>query len=234
MPNRREVLKAAAGTAVALTVPTARVFAGQPPAAGFTLPKLPYAFDALEPHIDAETMTIHYTKHHQGYVNNLNKLLAGTEWATKPIEYVVKNLKEIPADKRKGVENNGGGHYNHSLFWTWMTPKKTAPGGDLLKAIEASFESMDKFKAAFSAAAANRFGSGWAWLVPGKDKPLAVTSSANQDTPMMTGVTPLLGLDVWEHAYYLKYRNLRAKYIAAWWNVVNWTTVSDRFAASKT
>ena len=199
MPTRREVLKVAAGSAVALTVPaTVKVFAGQPPAAGFKLPKLPYAVDALEPHIDAETMTIHYTKHHQAYVDNLNKAVAGTEWATKPIEDVVKNLKEVPEAKRTAVRNNGGGHYNHSLFWTWMSPKKTVLKGDLLKAIEGSFESVDKFKAAFAAAAAGRFGSGWAWLVPGKDKPLAVVSSPNQDSPMMEGVPPILGLDVWD------------------------------------
>jgi Fe-Mn family superoxide dismutase len=217
---------------VALTIPAVAA-GGQPPAAGFTLPKLPYAYDALEPHIDAETMMIHHTKHHQAYVDNLNKAVAGTDWATKPIEDVVKHLKDVPEDKRTAVRNNGGGHYNHSLFWTWMTSKKEEPKGDLLKAIEASFESMVKFKAAFAAAAAGRFGSGWAWLVPGKDKPLAVTSSANQDSPLMEGVAPILGLDVWEHAYYLKYRNLRAKYIEAWWNVVNWDAAAERFAAAK-
>jgi Fe-Mn family superoxide dismutase len=232
MPTRREVLKVAAGSAVALTVP-AGVVAGQPPAGGFTLPKLPYAYDALEPHIDAETMTIHHTKHHQAYVDNLNKAVAGTAWATKPVEEVVKNLKDVPEDKRTAVRNNGGGHFNHSLFWTWMSPKKTAPKGDLLKAIEASFESLDKFKDEFAKAAAGRFGSGWAWLVPGKDKPLAVTSSANQDSPLMEGVAPILGLDVWEHAYYLKYRNLRAKYVEAWWNVVSWDAAAERFAAAK-
>jgi Fe-Mn family superoxide dismutase len=232
MPTRREVLKAAAGSAVALTIP-AMAAGGQPPAAGFTLPKLPYANDALEPHIDTETMMIHHTKHHQAYVDNLNKAVAGTDWAKKPIEEVVKHLKDVPEDKRTAVRNNGGGHYNHSLFWTWMSPKRAEPKGDLLKAIEASFESVDKFKAAFAAAAAGRFGSGWAWLVPGKDKPLAVTSSPNQDSPLMEGVAPILGLDVWEHAYYLKYRNLRAKYIEAWWNVVNWDAAAERFAAGK-
>jgi Fe-Mn family superoxide dismutase len=232
MSTRREVLKAAAGSAVALTIPAVAA-GGQPPAAGFTLPKLPYAYDALEPHIDAETMTIHHTKHHQAYVDNLNKAVAGTDWATKPIEDVVKHLKDVPEEKRTAVRNNGGGHYNHSLFWVWMTPKKSEPKGDLLKAIEASFESVDKFKAAFAAAAAGRFGSGWAWLVPGKDKPLAVSSSPNQDSPLMEGVAPILGLDVWEHAYYLKYRNLRAKYVEAWWNVVNWDAAAERYAAAK-
>jgi Fe-Mn family superoxide dismutase len=232
MPTRREVLKAAAGSAMALTIPAVAA-GGQPPAAGFTLPKLPYAYDALEPHIDAETMTIHHTKHHQAYVDNLNKAVAGTEWATKPIEDVVKHLKDVLEDKRTAVRNNGGGHYNHSLFWAWMTPKKSEPKGDLLKAIETSFGSVDKFKAEFATAAAGRFGSGWAWLVPGKDKPLAVSSSANQDSPLMEGVAPILGLDVWEHAYYLKYRNLRAKYVEAWWNVVSWDAAAERFAAAK-
>jgi len=232
MPTRRDVLKVAAGTAVGLTVP-AVARAGQPPAAGFTLPKLPYAYDALNEHIDAETMTIHHTKHHQAYVDNLNKAVAGTDWEKKSIEEVVKNLKDVPEGKRTTVRNNGGGHYNHSLFWLWMTPKKTEPKGDLLKAIEASFDGVDKFKAAFAAEAAGQFGSGWAWLTPGKDKPLAVTRTANQDSPLMEGVTPILGLDVWGHAYYLKYRNLRAKYVEAWWNVVNWDTAAERFAAAK-
>jgi superoxide dismutase, Fe-Mn family len=230
MLSRRQMLQA---TAV-LAIPS--IASAQEKAAGFTLPKLPYAYDALEPHIDAETMTIHHSKHHQAYVTNLNGLLEknAPDMLKKPIEEVLANLKGIPEMARGGVRNNGGGHWNHTFFWNVMAKAGGAPKGDLLKAIDDSFGSLDKFKVAFNTAAIGQFGSGWAWLVPGKDKPLAVTRSPNQDNPQMAGgAAPILGVDVWEHAYYLKYRNLRAKYLEAFYNVVNWDAVAENFAKSK-
>lgn len=225
MFTRRQLLQA---SAAAIVLPTFARAADK--IAGFTLPKLPYAYDALEPAIDKETMEIHHTKHHQAYVTNLNDLLAknAPEMLGKTIEEVVGNLKAIPEAVRAGVRNNGGGHWNHTFFWNIMTkPGSTAPKGDLLKAIDDSFGSLDKFKVAFNEAATKRFGSGWAWLVPGKDKPLAVVSTPNQDNPLMDGgPAPILGVDVWEHAYYLKYQNRRADYLAAFWNVVNWNQVN--------
>ncbi len=238
MLSRRALLRTAgAALAVPALFATARA-ADEPRAAGFTLPKLPYAYDALEPSIDAETMTIHHTKHHQGYTNNLNAALAKDAPALvgKPIEAILTDLKSVPAAARGAVRNNGGGYWNHTFFWNCMAPtgKGGEPKGDLLKAIEASFKTVDDFKAAFAAAAGSRFGSGWAWLIPGKETPLAVVSTPNQDNTLMTGgPAPLLGLDVWEHAYYLKYRNLRPKYVAEWWKVVNWDAVAANFAASK-
>lgn len=199
-----------------------------------TLPALPYAEDALEPHIDARTMNIHHTKHHQTYINNLNAALEGLpELAALSLEDLQKNLDKVPQDKRTAVRNNGGGHYNHSLFWTVIGPNQGgAPTGALAAAIDQSFGSFDAFKEAFAKAATTRFGSGWAWLVKKTDGSLAVTSTPNQDNPLMDGSgVPLLGLDVWEHAYYLNYQNRRPDYIAAWWNVVNWGEVARRFEA---
>ncbi|MBP6310772.1 MAG: superoxide dismutase [Flavobacteriales bacterium] len=200
----------------------------------FKLPELPYAFDALEPHIDARTMEIHHGKHHQGYVNNLNKAVEGTPLEGKKIEEILAGL-----DMNNGaVRNNGGGHYNHSLFWTVMGPKAGgSPTGDLATAIDNDFGSFDAFKEKFAAAGATRFGSGWAWLCVHKGGKLEVCSTPNQDNPLMPNVgcggTPVLGMDVWEHAYYLHYQNRRPDYITAFWNVVNWDEVSRRFAASK-
>lgn len=228
MMTRREMLRVGAAGAAAITVPG---FARA--AEGFTLPKLPYAVDALEPSIDAETMTIHHTKHHQAYVDNLNKALGGqADWLSKPIEEVVANYKKLPEAIQTAVRNNGGGHLNHSWFWQMMAKpgKGGEPKGELLKAIDDSFGNLDGFKKAFANAALTQFGSGWAWLVKGKDKPLAVAKTPNQDSPLMDGGTVLLGCDVWEHAYYIKYRNLRAKYVEAWFAVVNWDFVAEAFA----
>lgn len=199
----------------------------------FTLPDLPYAFDALEPNIDARTMEIHHDKHHAGYTNNLNNAIAGTEWESKSIEEILANLDSLPEDKRGAVRNNGGGFANHSLFWEIMGPNAGgAPSGDLAAAIDAAFGSFDAFKDAFSKAAATRFGSGWAWLVVDGGE-LKVTSTPNQDTPLMEGKTPILGLDVWEHAYYLNYQNRRPDYISAFFNVINWAKVAELYAAAK-
>jgi len=204
----------------------------------FSLPPLPYAYTALEPNIDAQTMEIHYTKHHQTYVNNLNAALKDTPHENKSIEELVSGVEQLPEALRAPVRNNGGGHYNHSLFWTVMAPgAPTAPEGDLAKAIESDLGGLDKFKEAFTKAALTRFGSGWAWLAVDQGGKLVVESSANQDSPLMNGIgsgnTPILGLDVWEHAYYLKYQNRRPEYIAAFYNVVNWPEVARRYAAAR-
>jgi Fe-Mn family superoxide dismutase len=195
----------------------------------FVLPDLPYDYTALEPHIDARTMEIHHTKHHQAYIDNANKALDGTEWADKSVEEVLQNLDSIPGDKRTAVRNNAGGHANHSLFWQIMSPEGGgAPSGDLAAALG----DFEEFKQNFTQAGITRFGSGWAWLVwNGSD--VAITSTPNQDSPILDGQTPLLGLDVWEHAYYLNYQNRRPDYIAAWWNVVNWPEVGRRFGAAQ-
>ncbi len=195
----------------------------------FTLPPLPYAFEALEPHIDSTTMKIHHGKHHQAYVDNLNKAIAGTEQENKSIEELVKHAGSISA----AVRNNGGGHWNHSFFWESMAPNSGgAPTGKLADAIQAAFGSFDAFKEKFAAAGLTRFGSGWAWLIV-KDGKLEISSTPNQDNPLMDVVdvkgTPILGCDVWEHAYYLHYQNRRADYLAAFWNVVNWNKVAERF-----
>lgn len=196
----------------------------------YTLPDLPYSFDALEPHIDARTMEIHHDKHHAGYVAKLNAALEGTDLADKPVEAVIADLNAVPEDKRTAVRNNGGGHANHSLFWTILSPDGGGePSGDLAEAINTTFGSFDAFKEEFSNAAATRFGSGWAWLSKDDDK-LVVESTPNQDSPLMEGRTPILGLDVWEHAYYLHYQNKRPDYINAFWNVVNWDEVARRYA----
>ena len=199
----------------------------------YELPALPYAHDALEPHIDARTMEIHHGKHHQAYINNVNGALEGNEeLAGKSVEDLVSDLDSVPEDIRGAVRNNGGGHANHSLFWSVMgSGKGGEPGGDLGAAIAATFGSFDAFKDAFAQAGATRFGSGWAWLVVDGGN-LAVTSTANQDSPLMEGKTPILGLDVWEHAYYLNYQNRRPDYIGAFWNVVDWDAVAARFAAA--
>ena len=199
----------------------------------FELPKLPYSYDALEPYIDKMTMEVHYTKHHQGYVNKLNGAVEGTPLESKSLEEIFKEVSKHPA----AVRNNGGGVYNHSLFWTIMKHNGGgAPTGKLADAINASFGSFEKFKTKFTNAAATRFGSGWAWLIV-KDNKLAVTSTPNQDNPLMdvaeVNGTPVLGLDVWEHAYYLKYQNRRPEYIDNWWKVVNWDEVATRFSAIK-
>ncbi len=197
------------------------------------LPALPYAHDALEPHIDARTMEIHHGKHHQGYVSKLNAALEGSGLAAKSVEDLIADLAAVPEGIRGAVRNNGGGHANHSLFWAVMGPGKGgAPSGELAAAIEQTFGSFDVFREQFSAAAATRFGSGWAWLSLDGDQ-LVVESTANQDTPLMEGRTPILGLDVWEHAYYLNYQNRRPDYVAAFWNVVDWDAVAARFSAAK-
>ena len=195
----------------------------------YSLPELPYAYDALEPHFDARTMEIHHSKHHQGYTNNVNAALAGTDFEGKDIEDVLSNIDALPADKQQAVINNGGGFANHSLFWSVLSPNGGGePTGDLAKAIEDAFGSFDSFKEAFAKAAATRFGSGQAWLVV-DDEEVKVISTANQDSPIMDGLTPILGLDVWEHAYYLNYQNRRPDYITAFWSVVNWDAVAENF-----
>jgi Fe-Mn family superoxide dismutase len=197
----------------------------------YEVPPLPYDYSALEPTIDDETMHLHHDKHHQAYVTNANSALEGTEWANKPVEEVLKSLSSLPSDKQGPVRNNAGGHYNHSLFWEWMSPSGGgAPDDALASAIDSAFGSFDDFKAQFKAAGVGRFGSGWAWLVH-DGSGLSIVSTANQDNPISDGKTPLLGVDVWEHAYYLKYQNRRPDYIDAWWNVVNWPKVAEGFAA---
>ena len=198
---------------------------------GYEVPDLPYGFDALEPHIDAQTMQIHHDKHHQAYVDKANAALEGTEWADKPVEEVLKNLDSLPSDKQGPVRNNAGGHANHTFFWQIMSPDGGGePDGSLAEAIDSAFGSFDDFKSQFKEAGVGRFGSGWAWLVH-DGSGVKITSTANQDSPISDGQTPLLGVDVWEHAYYLKYQNKRPDYIAAWWNVVDWGTVTERFGA---
>ncbi|SER17163.1 superoxide dismutase, Fe-Mn family [Gracilibacillus ureilyticus] len=202
--------------------------------ANFTLPDLPYAYDALEPHIDKETMNIHHTKHHNTYVTKLNAALEGhDDLASKSIEEILANLDAVPENIRTAVRNNGGGHANHSLFWTLLSANGGGePSGELADAINSKFGSFDSFKEEFANAGANRFGSGWAWLVVDNGE-LAITSTPNQDTPISEGKTPILGLDVWEHAYYLKYQNKRPDYIAAFWNVVDWDKVASLYKEAK-
>jgi Fe-Mn family superoxide dismutase len=197
----------------------------------YEVPPLPYDYNALEPHIDEQTMRVHHDKHHQAYVDNANAALQGTEWADKPVEEVLKNLDSLPEDKRTPVRNNAGGHYNHSLFWEWMSPDG---GGDpqdgpFKEAIESTFGNVAALKEQVNDAGVKRFGSGWTWLVQGEDGALSVESTANQDSPISAGRTPILGIDVWEHAYYLKYQNRRPEYLGVWWNVVNWDAVQKRY-----
>jgi Fe-Mn family superoxide dismutase len=199
----------------------------------FEVPDLPYPYDSLEPHIDEETMHLHHDKHHQAYVDKLNAAVEGTEWADRPIEEIVVALGELPADIQGPVRNNGGGHLNHTLFWESMSPDGGGePDGELGEAIVSAFGSFDDFKEAFEAAGVGQFGSGWAWLVLDGDS-LAIVSTPNQDSPLTAGQTPLLGNDVWEHAYYLNYQNRRPDYLKAWWNTVNWPVVAERYAAAK-
>jgi Fe-Mn family superoxide dismutase len=200
----------------------------------FELPKLPYAFNALEPHIDARTMEIHHGKHHQAYVTNLNNAIAGTDAEQMSIEDICRNVSRY----QPVVRNNGGGHFNHSFFWTIMKQGgEGTPSGPVADAIKSSFGSFDEFKTKFNAAGTTRFGSGWAWLIVGADKKLAITSTPNQDNPLMdiaeTKGTPILGVDVWEHAYYLNYQNRRPDYLTAWWNVVSWSEVAKKFASAQ-
>jgi Fe-Mn family superoxide dismutase len=195
----------------------------------YTVPPLPYDYNALEPHIDEATMRVHHDKHHQAYVDKANAALEGTEFADKPVQELIKNLGSLPADKQGPLRNNGGGHYNHSLFWEWMAPGAGGePTGALAQAIDSAFGSFDDFKAKFKDGGVNQFGSGWSWLVH-DGSGLAVVSTPNQNNPLTDGKTPLLGVDVWEHAYYLKYQNRRPDYIDAWWNVVNWQAVAAGF-----
>jgi Fe-Mn family superoxide dismutase len=234
MMTRREALKktGAAAATIAIAETVTNVLAQTPamPAGPFTLPPLPYAFDALEPHIDAQTMQIHHGKHHQAYINNLNKAIADQgDWARKPITAIIQNLSAIPENIRTTVQNNGGGHANHSLFWQCLKKGGGEPRGELAKAIENSFGGFDKFKESFTKAAVTLFGSGWAWLsLAGRE--LKIEQTPNQDSPVMHGRQPLLGLDVWEHAYYLKHQNRRPDYVAAFYSVINWDFVSERYA----
>lgn len=200
----------------------------------YTVPALPYAFDALEPHIDARTMEIHHDKHHAAYVNNLNNAIANTDLGNQSIEDLCRNIDKVPEAIRTVVRNNGGGHANHSLFWTIMGPKASGtPTGALADAIKADLNGFDAFKEAFTKAGIGRFGSGWAWLSVDKNKKLVVESTPNQDSPLMAGSTPILGCDVWEHAYYLHYQNRRPDYVSAFFNVINWSAVAERYAAAK-
>lgn len=204
----------------------------------FTLPNLPYAYDALEPNIDSKTMEIHHSKHHNAYVTKLNEAISGTDLENKSLEALISSINALAKDKQAAVRNNGGGHYNHSLFWTILGANSPeAPSGELASAITKKFSSLESFKEQFANAAATRFGSGWAWLIVTANGELAVSSTPNQDNPIMDVAevqgTPILGLDVWEHAYYLNYQNRRPDYISAFWDIVNWTAVEKRFAEAK-
>jgi Superoxide dismutase len=201
----------------------------------FTLPPLPYGYDALEPNIDARTMEIHHTKHHQGYVNNLNAAIEkAPELQNKTLDELLRNLNAVPENVRTAVRNNAGGHWNHSLFWQIMTPNGGGePNGALASAITKAFGDFAKFKTQFNAAGSGRFGSGWAWVVANGSGALSIESTPNQDTPIMEGRYPILGVDVWEHAYYLKYQNRRADYLAAWWNTLNWPEITKRYEGRK-
>jgi superoxide dismutase, Fe-Mn family len=199
----------------------------------YEVPPLPYDYSALEPHIDEQTMRVHHDKHHQAYVDNANKALEGTEWADRPVEAVLADLDLLPGDKQAAVRNNAGGHYNHSLFWEIMGPAGGGePTGSLAAAIESTFDGLEQLKEQVNDAGVKRFGSGWTWLVH-DGTGLAVVSTPNQDSPLSEGKTPILGIDVWEHAYYLKYQNRRPDYLAAWWNVVNWDAVQQRYDAAE-
>lgn len=238
---RRDFVRGLAGAALSASVvagPVSSLLAADaapaPPTGPFKLPPLPYAYDALEPSIDKLTMQIHHDKHHQAYINNLNTAIKDyPALGSMSIDDLVKNLNEVPEKIRTAVRNNGGGHANHTLFWEVMGPKAGGePKGKLADAINSAFGSFARFKEEFTKAASTRFGSGWAWLNTDKDGKLSIESLPNQDSPLSSGKTPILGLDVWEHAYYLKYQNKRPDYIAAWWNVVNWDAVAKKYAAA--
>jgi Fe-Mn family superoxide dismutase len=246
MMDRRTALKHLGGVASALllteslsgqALPAGQPTASTPPPTGpFTLPPLPYAYDALEPHFDAETMHLHHDKHHQAYVNNLNAAVAAhPELAGKTVDELVASLSALPESARTAVRNNGGGHANHSFWWPTLGKpgSATAPTGELAKAVDLKFGSLSAFEDKLTAAALSVFGSGWAWLVKLPDGAVAIETTPNQDSPLTLGHKPVLTVDVWEHAYYLKYQNLRAKYLESWWNVVNWHEVNRRFAIAK-
>jgi superoxide dismutase, Fe-Mn family len=238
--TRRQLLQASAAGAAALVLPRLAPLAALAAdnAAGFELPKLPYAYDALEPYIDAKTMEIHHDKHHKAYVDNLNKALAGhPDLLGMNVDDLLRDIDKVPQDIRQAVINNGGGHANHSMFWEVMAKNAGGkPGGDLAKAIDEAFGDFDKLQAKMSEAAVKQFGSGWAWLVVGDGGKLEVHATANQNSPLLPvnhHKTPILGIDVWEHAYYLKYQNRRPEYVKAWWNVVNWDNVAERYKKAK-
>ncbi len=231
--NRRQFLSTASAAAAGIVLTSSNSVFGRSKEAPFTLPALPYNYDALEPVIDKQTMTIHHTKHHQGYVNKLNAAIADNEkLSTMSVEELLRDLDSLPESVRSAVRNNGGGHANHSLFWKVLQPpsEKSAPKGKLASALSGEFGSLDTFKQVFEDAATSRFGSGWAWLVDDAGK-LEVMSTPNQDSPLSQGKKPILGLDVWEHAYYLKYQNRRAEYVNAFWKIVNWDQVARNFSA---
>jgi Fe-Mn family superoxide dismutase len=234
MPHctRREILKTAGLSVATLALAPLRLLAEEDKKpAGYTLPKLPYPTDALEPYIDAKTMQIHHGRHHLAYVTAANNLLkTHPKLLAKPVNELLADIESVPKDIRQGVINNAGGHSNHSIFWEIMGPKGGSPKGRLAKDIDKVFGSLGKFKEKLKAAGVGQFGSGWAWLVVNKKGGLEVVQRANQNSPYMDGLKPILGVDVWEHAYYLKYQNLRPKYIEAWFNVVNWSAVADRYA----
>ena len=231
--TRRDLFRTTAGAGAALFTMPSLLSAADEPGKGvaYALPKLPYEYDGLEPHIDAKTMEIHHSRHHKAYVDNLNKAVAGTEWATKPVEELLVSLDQLPDKIRNAVRNNGGGHYNHTLFWQMMSLKRTTPAGPFNDAVTAAFTSLDGMLKQLKEAALGRFGSGWAWVVVQPGGKLAVSSSPNQDNPIMvkSGVV-VLGIDVWEHAYYLKYQNKRADYVDAFFKVINWEFVAERYA----
>ncbi|MFO0876423.1 MAG: superoxide dismutase [Gemmataceae bacterium] len=229
--NRRELIQAAGASVATLTLAPLAVRAEEEKAVGYKLPKLPYATDALEPSIDAKTMEIHHGKHHQAYITNANNLLKESpKLLALPVEELLADITKVPEKIRQGVINNAGGHANHTLFWEIMGPKGGEPTGALAKAIDEKFGSFDKFQKEMSTKAVTVFGSGWAWLVVNKKGELEVVQRKNQDSPLMDGLKPILGVDVWEHAYYLKYQNLRPKYVEAWWKVVNWKVVAEKAA----
>jgi Fe-Mn family superoxide dismutase len=232
--TRRHFLRAAGASAAALTLAPLTARAADDKAAGFTLPKLPYAYDALEPNISAEIMKLHHDAHHQAYVTNLNKALEGhPDLLKKPIGRILRDIDTVPENIRRTVINNGGGHANHSMFWEIMGPRGVgSPSGELAKDINASFGSFDKFKDKLSTTAISQFGSGWGWLVLNKGK-LEVLGLPNQDSPLMKGQMPIMGIDVWEHAYYLQYKQKRPDYVKAWWNTANWKDIGERYAAAK-
>ena len=230
--DRRGFLKHVGAAAAVVSMSPALALAQANAAAGpYTLPPLGYAFDALEPAIDPRTMEIHHDKHHAAYVANLNKAVAGTDLGSQPVEKLIANLDAVPEAIRTAVRNNGGGHANHTLFWELLKKDGGKPSAELTAAIDAQLGGFEKFKVDFAKAAATRFGSGWAWLTLDKNKKLIIESTANQDSPLMVGNTPLLGLDVWEHAYYLKYQNRRPEYIAAFFSIINWPKVNELYAA---